>query len=209
MECSDSHGHFSCQRPLAHAVVVEQTWWLPWVARGVNDVIVSSGPLLPYLLLATQLFTGTVEKVHNGTDCPSWLLVLLIWVFLTTLRIIVFICVHPYNFYFSDHIFLLNSVLAQIEMSLAMTLSRQETDKAEDCCKDLWILVERLLAYLMISLMLFEAFITSWLYHTVLASWLALAASSLLFQVPAYIICQQLPGDDAVQGKDQPLMNGH
>ena len=157
-----------CQRPVGHVQRVQQTWWLPLSATVVNGFIVSYGPLLPYLLLAMQLYNGTVDSGHGA----QWGIVVVTWVSMSLLRILVFVCVHPYNYYFSDHIFLLNCLLAQIQMSLAMTRRSQ----LKSAC------IEELLAALMVPIILFEAFFTSLLYHTLEASWLALIASSLLFQ---------------------------
>ena len=103
---------------------------------------------------------------------------------MTGLRIVIFICVHPYNYYFSDHIFLLSSMVAQIQMSLAMTLQRRESNAGSDA--ELWFSVEYLLASVMLVFILFEAFITSWLYHTLLASWLAMLVSLITFQPMVY-----------------------
>ena len=193
-----NHSEFTCQRPIGHATV-EQTWWLPRVADQVNGVISSEGPMLPYLLLVIQICTGTVEQTDADlcTWCGSgsWLLFALMWwLSLTGLRIVIFICVHPYNYYFSDHIFLLSSMVAQIQMSLAMTLQRQESNAGSDT--QLWFSLECLLASVMLVFILFEAFITSWLYHTLLASWLALLASLVCFQLMTYMwvrILQRAP----------------
>ena len=86
----------------------------------VNDLMCDSGPLLPYLLLVTQLCTETVEQVAKefGQRCPCRRVVL---------ALILFILVRPYNELFSDHIVLLNSMLAHIRMPpLAMTLRRRD-----------------------------------------------------------------------------------
>ena len=165
-----------CQRPIGHAVV-EQTWWLPQVAFYVNKLISSTGPLLPYLLLAVQVLTGTVGRVNSNIfgDRGPHLAVILYWAIMTALRIGTFIILHPYNYYFSDHIFLLNSMMAQIEMSLFMTFQFQDPDSR-------WFRLELASGCTLVLLILFEAFITSWLYHTLLASWVAWLVSTLVFQ---------------------------
>ncbi|CAE7806063.1 hypothetical protein AK812_SmicGene49116 [Symbiodinium microadriaticum] len=188
MQCVSSESTrnavFPCRRPIRHAVV-QETWWLPKVSTRINDLMAEDGPLLPYLLLVMQLYTSTVEKSapKSAWWCPWWCVVVVCWAAMTAVRMVIFLCVHPYNFYFSDHIFLLNSMMAQIQMSLAMTIYRRESCPGPEC----WYFLEVTLAWALVFLTLVEAFMTAWLYHTCFASWLALLVSTIIFQSTACI----------------------
>ena len=169
-----------------HAVL-EQTWWLPRASVTVDGWIADYGPLLPYLLLVTQLYTETVEQAAEEfgqwCPCPCWCVALAWWILMTLVRLVIFCLVRPYNEFFSDHIFLLNCMLAQIQMSLAMTSCRRDWSSEAEW----WFYLEVLVAAPLVILIFFEAFMTSWLYHTLFASCMALLASSATFQATAFI----------------------
>ncbi|CAE7612959.1 unnamed protein product [Symbiodinium natans] len=183
---NDHQSEFPCQRPVGHAVL-EQTWWLPRASVTVDGWIADYGPLLPYLLLVTQLYTETVEQAAEEfgqwCPCPCWCVALAWWILMTLVRLVIFCLVRPYNEFFSDHIFLLNCMLAQIQMSLAMTSCRRDWSSEAEW----WFYLEVLVAAPLVILIFFEAFMTSWLYHTLFASCMALLASSATFQATAFI----------------------
>mmetsp|Transcript_8292 Transcript_8292/g.15086 ORF Transcript_8292/g.15086 Transcript_8292/m.15086 type:complete len:241 (+) Transcript_8292:63-785(+) len=165
----------SCQRPI-HRDALQPGGLLTWVADGVNVIIAGYGPLLPYMLLFVQCLDATVEETIF--EMPV-LVCFCLWMLMTVVRIVVFIYVQPYHYYFSDHIFLLNSILAQLQMSMLMTCKRHENEPEEE---NAWMIVELAVAFAILVLCLFEGFITSLLYHTLEASWMAFVVSTIIFQ---------------------------
>ncbi|CAL1152147.1 unnamed protein product [Cladocopium goreaui] len=151
------HGHnvTKCTRPIPAREQTPQLGPFTGVAKTVNDVVATSGPLWPYLVLFIQVIDHELEELPKGSK--RWIMG--IFVIVTLLRMLCFYLMRPYHLYISDHIVLVTSMLAQLQIS-------QTIGTGPGC--SYW------LSWAIIVPCLFEAFITAWFYHTKQASWTGL-----------------------------------
>ncbi|CAK9017909.1 Uncharacterized protein SCF082_LOCUS13861 [Durusdinium trenchii] len=158
-----------CKRPIAAKTEIPQLGDFTRPAFTVNYWLASTGPLWPYFVLLMQVCDDdlTIPERWEWQRFPSVksMKILAVFLSMSCLRLLFFICMRPYNRFVSDHIVLVTCMLAQLQISLALGKNTLLY----------WI------AWAMVLLGLFEAFITAWFYHTVFASWTG-CLSGLAFQ---------------------------
>ncbi|CAJ1354131.1 unnamed protein product [Effrenium voratum] len=161
--CEGEDRSSPCERPIKARAQVPQLGLLQGPSDAINHVVMTTGPIWPFLVLLLQV------AGRCGVDLlpPTWR--------------------RHIHYYVSDHIFLVNSMLAQLEMSLALPGSS---------------LLVRLVAWALGFCFLFEAFITAWFYHTVFASWMGLITSTLLFQSICVYWCESWKEPDESADSD-------
>jgi len=157
------------------------------------DVLVrGSGPFLPLLVFALQWCvlpydTLKEEKVISKTHRLTWLMeghikaVFLIWIFIGTSRVLFYLGVKSFHYYFSDHIFLVTSLVAMTQTKLF--LANESIAKQRLNIKNLVVLI---LGWLLICCFLLESAVTSLFYHTVEATWAAFLTGLVIFGTCAH-----------------------
>jgi hypothetical protein len=148
----------------------------------IEDQIVRTfGPFLPYIVLGVRLlflnYNYLAAKKAIAQECDSrcctksWLWATLIMlIFITVTRLLVYFGVYKYgsNYYYSDHIFLLSSLFAQLQTEFAVL--QVSLHRPSIGCR---VLLPFLIGWILVVVLLFEAFITARFYHTKFACWTA------------------------------------
>lgn len=100
----------------------------------VNTVVAGLGPILPWSTFAVQAWClpwGDLERrqvigsEHGLFDCLKsmglkswWTASILVWAFITILRMASYHYIGNWNYWFSDHIYLTSSMTAQLQMTI-------------------------------------------------------------------------------------------
>ncbi|CAJ1354133.1 unnamed protein product [Effrenium voratum] len=201
--CEGEDRSSPCERPIKARAQVPQLGLLQGPSDAINHVVMTTGPIWPFLVLLLQVAGRcgvdllpptwrSKEKDGAANGCAECMQLLGLFLFITLTRLVMFLGMRHIHYYVSDHIFLVhslprNSMLAQLEMSLALPGSS---------------LLVRLVAWALGFCFLFEAFITAWFYHTVFASWMGLITSTLLFQSICVYWCESWKEPDESADSD-------
>mmetsp|Transcript_20230 Transcript_20230/g.56094 ORF Transcript_20230/g.56094 Transcript_20230/m.56094 type:complete len:832 (+) Transcript_20230:142-2637(+) len=152
--------------------------------RFFDSVYQIAGPMLavPLLALRRCVFLPELDFLPSGHDSRfSWLprdwtvATAVVWLLISALRWVVFLLTHPFNYRFSDHIFLSMSIFAMLEMEivlghLAWRRGGRRGGIAVMLCN--WALM---------GMILMDASVTAKFYHTHEAVWLAFGTGFALF----------------------------
>lgn len=99
---------------------------------------------------------------------------LAVWLFISVVRWILFLLTHPFHDYFSDHIFLIMSMIAMLQMELGLGHVAHESNRP----KGLFLVV---CCWVLILLLLWDAWMTAMYYHTPRAVWTAFCVGVACF----------------------------
>merc|ERR1712187_278551 len=189
--------HIHCDRPVHHGTIPDM-WGMNFESKILNAAVTHFGPLLPAAVLIAQLFMLPFDKLKRQQilpDSPSlpdalkgheWLhswpvACVVFWVMLLILRLALYLPVVfcKGNYYFSDHIFLISSLVAQVQMSLYV--AHRSYSECEQQAEKIGAVVALTLGWLLILLLIVESFVTAVYYHTVRATWVAFFSGWFLF----------------------------
>lgn len=158
------------------------------------DVIFSkAGPALPFLLFLVQTlvmpYGSLVEKQVLHDRIGVWGLpsrwpsaVLLVWIGMIFIRAVLYVPLSKIHDYFSDHIFLLSCLIAQVQTKLFLLHYASRRGVAHGW--RFWVVFA--VAWLLVGAILVEAFVTARYYHTVQATWTAFIVGTLIFSGAAF-----------------------
>lgn len=161
------------------------------------------GALLPFALLGLRLlllankYLADQDVISKEICCccclkEYWgITTILFWGFITGIRFGVFYGTHFYdehfNQNFSDHIFLLSSLIALLQTEIAtITMALFVKRGCCQCCTCFRVLIPLLVGWALIIVCLFETYVTARFYHTHFASWTA-AGAGVFFQILACV----------------------
>lgn len=143
----------------------------------LNQIVASAGPALPSVVLLSQWCTLPYASVVGKSSSIGEGKAFLFWCLMAGLRLALFLAVRPYNYYFSDHIFLITCLIGQIQMQLFLCHFSQTHGVGLKCCSNLSFV----LGWLVVCPLLVESWFTATYFHTVFAVWAAFLAGTLLF----------------------------
>jgi len=156
--------------------------WFDFLLRWCGNLL-----CLPVLLSRLWAFGPKPEFLQekHGSRISwvpsSWVFgPLVVWLVMWAFRLIGLLLVHPYNYNFSDHIFLLMSMVAMIQMELILASVAVASGGGQSCggCTVMAV------AWLLLLLIFWEAFNTARYFHSAAAAWGAFGAGSLFFLPP-------------------------
>lgn len=184
-------------------------WGVP---HSVDLLVRKGGVILPFSVLLLQTLVLSHDELKAlkviGEDPPApfpclpgkckWLGlpktwawgVMILWVVLALLRLVLFFPLRTYHLWFSDHIFLITCVIAQLQTKLFLLTHTIHTMKGEQqeegegkCGMSVKTRARVLLAFswVLIVLLLVESFFTAKYFHSVKADWLAFVSGVVLF----------------------------
>mmetsp|Transcript_16179 Transcript_16179/g.50888 ORF Transcript_16179/g.50888 Transcript_16179/m.50888 type:complete len:265 (+) Transcript_16179:48-842(+) len=154
----------------------------------VNDVCVRGfGEYLPLLLFAVQCWLlpypdlaehGVIRKDHGIVWLPKrfWMASLLIWLAIILFRLLFYLCMKNWHYFFSDHIFLITSIVGMVQMKLYPAHHDLLKHGARKGC-----VATLVVGWLLVLMVLFESYVTVKYYHTLQASWTAFFTGGLMF----------------------------
>merc|ERR1712039_905688 len=88
-----------------------------------------------------------------------------------------YLMVRSQRYYFSDHIFLVTSIIAMVQMEFVLV---QQAQQASD--KDRKQTIYTILAgWLLVGFVCHESLTTAWYFHTTFAVWTAFACGTMMF----------------------------
>jgi len=158
------------------------------VAIVIDKVFRQVGPLLPMVIFVVQwrllpynLLVGDPNLI--GRRCVDGFLgwqgrAFLLWLSMALLRVVLFMPLSFVNYYFSDHIFLVTCVIAQIETKLFLAYLAFVSDDVKLALRGVVML---LFGWALVVALLLESWVTAMYYHTVMATWTAFVAGTILF----------------------------
>jgi len=178
----------------------------------VDVVVRHAGVILPFpMLLLQQMILSheeirKLEIIRKEPPAPfpclpkswrwlglprTWIWgVMILWLALVALRWLLFIPLREYHLDFSDHIFLITCIIAQLQTKIFLlhhTLHSMDGEKKEDgetcCCMSVkaraWVLLGT--TWVLIVVLFVEAFFTAKFFHSVKADWLSFVAGTVVF----------------------------
>lgn len=175
------------------------------LARVIDVAVRGYGPFLPLFLFAVQWWFLSYDKLSERSVIRKehgigWLpkcharAALILWILIVIARIGLFLVIRGYHYYFSDHIFLICSLVGMIQMKLYVAhhdALKHGTSYGFGCVATMVV------GWFLILILAREAFVTSKYYHTVEADWLAFICGTAIFGGASYWwICHLNPEND-------------
>eukprot|EP00931_Biecheleriopsis_adriatica_P006175 TRINITY_DN107626_c0_g1_i1.p1 TRINITY_DN107626_c0_g1~~TRINITY_DN107626_c0_g1_i1.p1 ORF type:complete len:257 (-),score=24.97 TRINITY_DN107626_c0_g1_i1:185-955(-) len=192
----------TCMRPIHHGVHPK----VGSAGAAINLAVARYGSLLGFCVFILQMhvlpFNRCMEDETIPEQCKSKLLpdrcrkwylaYLVVWILVSVLRIVVFIPIRSFglNIFFSDHVFLIVCLMAQLQANLFLA----HVNMTVRGCRAKTLIG---ITWLLIGALLYEAFLTVMLYHTLQASWTAFVVACLMFEPVSYWWIQLLSKEDA------------
>jgi len=152
-------------------------------ANTIDWIFRHFGPLLPFLVFALQWWCLPYDKLCKDAEVCffAWKLslaqcALLIWVLMMAARLLLYLPISKVHYWFSDHIFLVTCLLAQLQMKLFLAHSAPRHRRGGNGAR-----VVMVAGWSLTVVLLIESFMTARYYHTSQATWTALVCGTLLF----------------------------
>lgn len=149
----------------------------------VEDVTIRRyGPLLP-LSVSALLWCGGKNTERSGSIWPRWVdgwKPLVPVVAIAASRLVLFLMVHKENYYISDHIFLITSMLAMLQCDHA-NVAYGLYDYTPGLVRQALLILAGVTGAVLYFVCLVEAWVTASYYHTPEATAVALVSGGLIF----------------------------
>lgn len=177
----------------------------------INTVVVCSGPVVPFIVFVVQCWVLPWNKLidkqvvsrrhtvrlHDSFDkllkgrIESWCeFTLAFWIFIVVLRMLTYGPVASYDYWFSDHIYLTTSMVAQLQMTLFLghyACYTYDTTLSVPTIEVTWgIAMLILTTWLIIACILVETFVTAKYYHTIQADVAGFITGTVVFNGLAF-----------------------
>merc|ERR1712032_1469188 len=168
----------------------------------LNHVFATVGPLFPFVLLfALCRFEPSELKPKLVLACKVEAEIFLIFLIVLLFRMVFYLLIYHTvgNYHFSDHLFLVCSMVAQIQIILGMTPVDSRIGK-----------IVIILSGILLILLAVETCVTARYFHIVGASWLAFVIGSILFSgVSAWYLYKKPKGKKKRPAEETLLGNNN
>jgi len=180
--------------------------YLGAVPHAVDVAVRHYGMLLPFSVLLLQQLVlpygeiaelGVIGHWKFGQSWLHWTQkwiwgVFLLWFVLAVVRLVLFLFVRPWHLYFSDHLFLIGCVMAQLQTKIFLLYrvlvcmnekgSEEQKTRTRLGISVVWRAKMLMVAtWLMVAALLLESFFTAKYFHSVFADWSAFLSATVLF----------------------------
>mmetsp|Transcript_24874 Transcript_24874/g.37394 ORF Transcript_24874/g.37394 Transcript_24874/m.37394 type:complete len:169 (+) Transcript_24874:2-508(+) len=153
---------------------------------------------MPYDWLVQR---GVIREKHGISFLPECFAraAFVVWILIVAFRLMVFLLISPYHYYFSDHIFLITSMVGMMQMKIYFAhLAHDKSHEADsnEANKN-GPLATMLVGWILTVMLALEAFNTAKYYHTIQATWTAFFAGQVIFGgvVAWWVYCVQAEPD--------------